>query len=484
LALSPDDGALKQLAAVVYFQQGKTVLDTTDNHAAALDWMRKAHTLQPAQTAIEQGMAGVYLQWAQALMAQDAPPETVLAKARQAMPLAPNDPSVKRSVANLTLNLAGQSKDKAQQKALLAQAVSTDNSPEVAQAAARIAGVGNPLNTLKAMNPLATPSKSAIASGLHPFLAGESQRPSALQAVNQLALALNTPLPPDTSLEQALPVLEQAYYGPSTPSPDTGTGLAGRLNGLYTAVIGPQTTTPSPDYLKEVLALTQGKVTRFRVMPVRVYVAPPNPKVNDPATGRPAVPASLKTALGQGLMAWRKATLGYVDYVWVTQPEQADIHIVWSDGPYQSPFGAEALARTTEHYSKLRTMEPSKLGKVLKVAGSFAPGYFGIVPQVGAVAADYHIIQAVGFLKKEATITLPRAWAQSAESVAMQHQLGNVMTVETGRVLGLKAPALSQDSVTRINPVMARELVQPSRTDVATLRQLYLRPVDFPMDLH
>lgn len=489
--LAPDDIGLKQLTGVLYFQKGKALLEEQEDYAGALGLMNKALALNPAETAIKRGMAGVYLQWAQSLKANvsgDGPADTsaVLAKANEALKLTPDDPAVKRSVANLNLNLATETKDKAQQKAYLDAALATDPSEEIKQAAARIAGQGNPLATLKAMNPLGTkPSNPAnTAAPLHPFLEGGTQRQSAQQQLGQLSHSLNTPLAEGAPLEQSLAALETAYYGAT----QTGS-IQGRLNALFEAVQGSNgSLVDVPDYLKDVLAVTGGKVTRFRVMPVRVYVEAPRPDAIDPKTRRPLVPEATRQAIAQGLGVWRKSTLGYVDTTWVTQPEQADIHIVWSDQPWHSGYDPEAQTKARQQYTLLKNMQPSKLGKVLKTAGMFAPGYFGILPQVGAVAADYHLIQAAGFLRKEGTITLPRAWAIT-EQASDRQRLTNVMVVETGRILGLKAVAPSGVeadglSLTRQNPLTATGLLQPSRPDLATLRALYLRPVDLPVDVH
>lgn len=486
------DADLAKLTAYAYLQQSQQLQESGSSSDEILTLLEKAQHADPTSQPVKGALANFWLQQANDCRLRHAYDEA-LSAARKAQALLPQEQAIAKSVANLALSAAYHSSDKDQQNAYLEQAVAASSDAEIQRAVERFKQERSPLAKVKAANPLS--DKPAVLDSVrqdHPFLVNPTTvgSYSLLQQVQQLEAMVGLVVNAGTPLHERVSALETSVLGSVQPG-----GLQQRVAQVYQRALGqPQALGADQSYTHAILQVTAGKVARFSTFPLRLYVAPP-PSVErassasskkagnqDPAA---ALPPSVRQAIDNSVLLWRKATLGYVDVVWVASADAADVVIDWVPLPqWKDPLNEAAIAERQKVFAQLADLRPSKVASVLRVASAFTPGYFSAIPQVGSALANLPAYQTLAALRQENRLQLPHALV-TLQPGRPPMALQNALTYQFGVVLGLKAKGPVGQSLMGkpLSQALQDDTVwQPTPADLATLRTLYLMPVDLPLN--
>jgi tetratricopeptide (TPR) repeat protein len=487
--VSPNDAGLKTLQSYVLYEQGMEQARLYEDYAKAISLLQQAKTLNPTERNLDKALASLYLQWAQKALQEQKPDEAVT-HAEQALQLSPEEPALKHSVARLYLSRASKAEKKAEQQVWIDKALTTDNSAELEAEVKSLQEASNPLNTVKekltGLNPLAD-ERPAVT---HPFLEQGSQPLHSLPALEQVQVLEHVVFgqTQQGTLPERVESLETAFLGENQP----GT-LSKRVTALAEAVLPEDGTVASSEtYLPAVLQTTGGRLLRFAHFPLRVYLQPaPSATNSDKPKAEqskdkvdlellPFYREPYNTAVQEALQAWTRETMGFVSFTLVKDPAVADVKLFWAEESMDA-YDIKHLPETRSFYQGLGSLAPSKLSKTLHLASAFTPGVYGLIPQVGAAVADYNTYAKWEAVRKYNAIALGLKPLTELPEKEAETLLYNQVLRDFGRVLGLKALSPVMGDVAFGSP-SSQVRQRPSSRDLATLRQLYLRKPDLPLN--
>jgi hypothetical protein len=194
------------------------------------------------------------------------------------------------------------------------------------------------------------------------------------------------------------------------------------------------------DYLGEVMRATQGKVVRFRQMPIPVYIAP----APDPSLARACV---------HGFETWEERSGGIVRFVQIDEPERARIKVVWghlgvSSNPADCSMGAHTVTKWQANGTK--KIDLNKLSAPFLKGGA----RYIVPPQVIEVNLDL-------------------IYSKSEEIRMLLLQ--NVVAHELGHALGILSHSPERGDLMF---AVTDECSRISQRDLNTLKRIYQSKVD------
>lgn len=482
LALQPDKMVVKAKAASYYYQ-GLELRDSgTQDFSAVKALLNKAIALDAQEFAFKKALASVLLEEARGRIDQGKLEEgvTLLEEARS---FDPDGDALKQSLINIQLKLAKDHPEQRQQ--WLDKVTALDHSPEtlakieiVKAPVAQIAGGAAPALSGSTSQVQHAPTK----------LSAETLKLSVSQMLTDIEKQLELQPSEGLTLKDRLEAAEVQVYGTPQVSPEKGGALNVRVKKLYTTLFGGGEGKPADQgsntalsqepvetsqysYLDRVFKVTEGRVIRWGKFPLRVYIDEPK---NNPRF-KPEYVKTVKEALED----WKVGTRNFVTYVVVNSRTAADVQVDWAD-TYTDRFAD--MEETPDYYKKYTVPKQSPLVKVLSLASSLAPGYYGIAPQAVGAALQYRQMQQMQTIIDESKITLGLSALDGLPPEEASMMLKNMVAHEYGHVLGLKAHSTEEGDL--MYPVIkTAEAAKPSVRDVETLRQIYNRPANIVLNM-
>ena len=202
------------------------------------------------------------------------------------------------------------------------------------------------------------------------------------------------------------------------------------------------------DYFDHITLFSQGRITRFTQMPIKVYISP---VLKD----SPYLPE-----IRYAMQVWHNASDGNISFEEIDMPQNADIRVSWGYAGFLANF----------QDTRLGSAELTRLKDTVQI-GTFSNGL-----DVGSITAveDWEIdaIQEISFTVE--IILMLEGYGTIGD--LSQEEMRTVCVHEFGHAIGLWGHSPHPGDISY--PTATTQ--QPSHRDIATLRKLYNTPLNTP----
>ena len=202
------------------------------------------------------------------------------------------------------------------------------------------------------------------------------------------------------------------------------------------------------DYFDQITLFSQGRITRFTQMPIRVYISP---VLKD----SPYLPE-----IRYAMQAWHAASDGEVRFEEIDTPQDADIRVSWGYTGFLADFQDTRLG--SAHLTRLKDSVQM---------GTFSKG-FALGPISPAEVPGNETAQEISFTV-EIILMLE---GDGTIGVLSQEELRTVCLHEFAHAIGLWGHSPHPGDI--CYPTATAQ--QPNARDIATLRKLYNTPLNTP----
>ena len=202
------------------------------------------------------------------------------------------------------------------------------------------------------------------------------------------------------------------------------------------------------DYFEHITLFSQGRITRFTQMPIRVYISP---VLKD----SPYLPE-----IRYAMQAWHAASDGDVRFEEIDTPHDADIRVSWGYTGFLADFQDTRLG--SAHLTRLKDSVQ---------IGTFSKG-FALGPISPAEDLENETAHEISFTV-EIILMLE---GDGTIGVLSQEELRTVCLHEFGHAIGLWGHSPHPGDI--CYPTATAQ--QPNARDIATLRKLYNTPLNTP----
>ncbi len=215
---------------------------------------------------------------------------------------------------------------------------------------------------------------------------------------------------------------------------------------LNTAAAQPSSVSPHTDYFDHITLFSQGRITRFTQMPIRVYISPVLKE-------SPYLPE-----IRYAMQAWHAASDGDVRFEETDAPHDADIRVSWGYTGFLADFQDTRLG--SAHLTRLKDSVQ---------IGTFSKG-FAVGPISPAKDPENETPYEISFTV-EIILMLE---GDGTTGVLSQEEMRTVCLHEFGHAIGLWGHSPHPGDI--CYPTATAQ--QPNARDIATLRKLYNTPLN------
>ena len=224
------------------------------------------------------------------------------------------------------------------------------------------------------------------------------------------------------------------------------------------------TTPPTQDYFDYITLFSQGRITRFTEMPIRVYISPVLKE-------SPYLPE-----IRYALQAWQTASDGAIRFEEIETSQNADIRVSWGYTGLLTDFqdtrlGSAELTRLQHSHQSSSVsnqpgvMEERKNGRTDALQSSNPASFQSNADSRKPKTESQFIVEVILMLEGDATI-----------GELTQEEMRTVCLHEFGHAIGLWGHSPHPGDINY--PTATAQ--QPSARDIATLRRLYNTPLNTP----
>lgn len=205
------------------------------------------------------------------------------------------------------------------------------------------------------------------------------------------------------------------------------------------------------DYFDHITLFSQGRITRFTQMPIRVYISPILKE-------SPYLPE-----IRYAMQEWHTASEGDIRFEETEAPQNADIRVSWGHSGLHTDFqdmrlgSAELTRRNTRDAGRIWASTPQKTLKDTKQIGPQDPAVLDISPPF--------TVEVILMLEGDGTI-----------GELSQKEMRTVCLHEFGHAIGLWGHSPHPGDISY--PTATAQ--HPSTRDITTLRKLYNTPLHTP----
>ena len=205
---------------------------------------------------------------------------------------------------------------------------------------------------------------------------------------------------------------------------------------------------PNADYFDHITLFSQGRITRFTEMPIRVYISP---VLKD----TPYLPE-----IRYAMQEWHNASNGDIRFEEIDAPQNADIRVSWGYTGFLADF----------QDTRLGSAELTRLKDSVQI-GTFSNGL-----DVGSITAvedrETETIHEISFTVE--VILILEGYGTIGE--LSREEMRTVCLHEFGHAIGLWGHSPHPGDISYPTATVQ----QPSARDIATLRKLYNTPLNTP----
>ena len=217
---------------------------------------------------------------------------------------------------------------------------------------------------------------------------------------------------------------------------------------LNNAVAQQTSASSDADYFDHITHFSQGRITRFTRMPIRVYISPV-------LVDSPYLPE-----IRYAMQAWHNASDGDIRFEEIDAPQDADIRVSWGYTGFLADF----------QDTRLGSAELTRLKDSVQI-GTFSNGL-----DVGSITAveksEAETIHEISFTVE--VILMLEGYGTVGELT--QEEMRTVCLHEFGHAIGLWGHSPHPGDINY--PTATAQ--QPTERDIATLRKLYNTPLNTP----
>ena len=226
------------------------------------------------------------------------------------------------------------------------------------------------------------------------------------------------------------------------------------IGNLQTAIAQDPSRPVYTDYFDHITLFSQGRITRFTQMPIRVYISPILKE------------SQYLPEIRYAMQEWHIASNGDIRFEEIETPQNADIRVSWGHSGLHTDFQDMRLgsAELTRRNTQAKTLTDTKQMTEKNENGTFSS--FRVVQDpAGPDASPPFTVEVILMLEGDGTI-----------GELSQKEMRTVCLHEFGHAIGLWGHSPHPGDV--IYPTATGQ--HPSTRDITTLRKLYNTPLNTP----
>lgn len=225
----------------------------------------------------------------------------------------------------------------------------------------------------------------------------------------------------------------------------------------------PQFDPNAPSYYDTLMYVNQGKVIRWKNMPIKVFL----PAGNN-ITYRP----DYRKAAIRAFDLWKVKTNGAVDYILIDDPKKANIIVTWQDNfPEAENIGGQTSTQAGYNLNQ------NVAGNLISTSSLFVPGYYGYAASLlGA------LVGGIGNTKpkiREVKLRIGTLPSMKLNNTAAMNLIESIASHEFGHAIGLSSHSVNSSDIMFQNIQLDGSAAKiPTSRDINTITELYQHTPD------